>query len=141
MIPEPSQTLADLAQRIATHILPELSSEFAQADAGMILSMLLTLSQDYERAIDARMQDISEMRDLFATLPEQYPDTRRCQDYIDQAPSSLHLPDVNALHGEGLRLLIDVHAWAERHDDSTNAAVWALLRRHSERHKFDLAMP
>ena len=141
MIPYPSQTLADIAQRIATHLLPELDSEFAQADAGLIMGLLLTFSQDYERAIDARMEDIKDMQTLFAALPADTPALEKMRAYVGQAPASLKLADVNQLHGEGLRHLIAVHAWAEAHDEDLDQAIWQLLRRHSERHKFELLMP
>ena len=45
MIPAPGKTLADLALRIMTDLAPELGSNFAQADAGLIAGLLLTMAQ------------------------------------------------------------------------------------------------
>ena len=52
---------------------------------------------------------------------------------------SLKLSDVEALHGEGLRLLIALHAWAEESDEALNARIWDFLVRHTERHRLDLS--
>ncbi len=138
MIPAPGKTLADLALRIATDLMPALNTEFTQADAGLITGLLLTMAQDYERAVDNRMQDMQEINALFAKLSADVPGHEARQTYLAKAPASYHLDHVTALHGEAFEHLIDVHAWAEEHDATLNAAIWELLRAYSERNKFDL---
>lgn len=143
MIPAPGQTLRDLATRIATDLLPSLSTPFSQADAGLITGLLMTMAEDYERAVDNRMRDIAEMRALFeetaANKPADIPGSDARAAFLHQAPASFHLADVTALHAEGFTLLIELHAWAEdAHETELEEAIWALLRTHSERNKFEL---
>ena len=148
MIPYPGKTIADLALRIATDIAPATNSNFAQADSGLITGLLLAVAQDYERAVFNPMADIDEIRVLcqqIIELPEadreKFTAMPACEAFVDAQPRSLMLADVTALHAQALNLLIDIHTWAEEHHDNLNLEVWRLLRRHSERHKFDIPGP
>lgn len=148
MIPYPGKTLTDLAVRIATDIAPATSSNFAQADSGLISGLLLSMAQDYERAVFNPMTDIDEIKTLcrqVLDLPEaeraQFDALNGCEDFLNAEPTSLMLGDVTALHARALDLLIQIHTWAELHHAEINLAVWQLLRRHSERHKFDIPGP
>ena len=138
MIPAPGKTLADLALRIMTDLAPELGSNFSQADAGLITGLLLTMAQDYERAVDNRMRDMADMRALFAGLDTEVPGADGRQAFLAKTPASFRLNDITALHAEGFERLIELHAWAETADPELDAAIWAFLRAHSERNKFDL---
>ncbi len=140
MIPAPGQTLADIATRLATHLLPELGSEYGQADAGLLATLLLTISQDYERAVDNRMTDVEEMRDLFESATGA-PNLNALLEYTQSQPQSLHLRDVNAHHAQGFEYLIELHTWAEHHSADLDTEIWAFLRRHNERNKFDIPGP
>ena len=53
-------------------------------------------------------------------------------------PDSFTHDEVSAWLDRGLAQLIDLHAWAELEDPELNADIWALLDRHSERHKLNL---
>ena len=138
MIPFPGKTLADIAVRIATDLLPSLSSTYAQADAGLITGLLLTMSQDYERAVDNRMQDMQEISSLFATLDESIPGHAARSAYLQQKPASFHLAEVTRLHADAFSCLTDLHAWAETNDATLDATIWQILRAHSERNKYEL---
>ncbi|MCP5178375.1 MAG: hypothetical protein R3E84_22500 [Pseudomonadales bacterium] len=133
MIPAPGRTLTDLAMRLMLGIAPQTTTTFAAADCGLIAQLLLTMGQEFERAVDTRMQDIHELKALFGTAPA---DAARAR-FMGATPASLHLRDVNALHDEGMQLLAILHAQAEADDAALNARIWAFLRAHSERHKFE----
>ena len=130
MIPRPQQAIADLAIRLAMRVAPNTTDTFSAADAGLIAQLMLTVSQEFERSIDSRMSDIADMKTLLADRPQG-------EGYQDMQPASLSLTDVNAVHDEGMRRVIALHAWAEQHDEALNTEIWQYLRRHSERHKFD----
>ena len=139
MIPEPSQTLIDIATRIATHLIPETQSKFAQADAGLIAGLLLAMGQDFERAIANRLTDIDEVKAIIKKCPEHAPGYENYVDFLKEQPASYHLNDVNTLHNLAFEHLIELHAWTEtNHLESLNVDIWQLLRRHSERNKFEL---
>ncbi len=133
MIPEPGRALTDLAMRLLLTIAPQTSNTFAAADSSLVGQLMLTMAQEFERAIATRMQDIDELRDLFASAA---PNAER-DAFQSAAPASLHLRDVNRLHDEGMRLLIELHTDIELSDPALNGRIWNFLRAHSERHKFD----
>ena len=141
MIPFPGRTLQELATRLATHIAPRVEGNFGQADAGLLTGLLLTFAQDFERAVDNRMKDIAQTRQIFRETPGTAPGAEARSAFLSKEPASLQLADVNALHDEAFSLLIDLHAWAEQQDESLNLAIWRLLRDHSERNKFEIPGP
>lgn len=134
MIHNPSQVIQDIAMRLATRVIPELTSEFGQADTGLLVGLLSTLAEDYERAADNLDLDIQALKSLFDQAPE---DAARTE-FVDSVPASLHLRDLTEFHDRGMQLLIELHAWAEINDRRLDRAIWLLLRESSERHKFEL---
>ena len=137
MIPKPSASLTDLAVRLATHIAPGLQDNFSQADAGLLTGLFLTFAQDFERSVGSQMEDITDMQAIFSAAGAS-PMAAECERMSAAKPESYYLDDVTACHAECSELLIQVHAWAESHDDSFNLQIWRYLRAHSERHKFEL---
>lgn len=133
MIPEPGRALTDLAMRLLFNVAPQAANTFAAADAGLVGQLVMTLGQEFERAIATRMQDIDEVKALLRDAPP----TPERQAFLAQRPSSLHLRDVNVVHDTGMRLLSAWHAEVETLDDTLNRRIWAFLRAHSERHKFE----
>lgn len=133
MIPEPGRALTDLAMRLLLTIAPQTANTFAAADSMLVGQLLLTLSQEFECAVATRMQDIDELRDLFAHAPA-HPERLR---FASATPASLHLRDVNRLHDDGMRLLIELHTEVEQTNADLDLRIWQFLRAHSERHKFN----
>jgi hypothetical protein len=104
----------------------------------------MTLAQDYERAIYNRMTDIEEIQQLFRAVLKRkapYPHADVLAAVGEEKPQSLYLQDVDQCHAEYFQQLIALHAWAEQNSDELNQQIWLLLRRHSERNKFDVAGP
>jgi len=139
MIPRPSRALADLAGKLVNDIAPETSSTFAAANSGMIAMLLGALAQDAERAAANRVADIDEMQRLFTRLgpdsdPQRAAERTR---YVERQPASLRLSDLDALHADGMQLLIALHAWAEAHDPDLDRGIWGLLLNHTERNRLD----
>lgn len=124
MIRDLSENLAFLAQRLATEVAPQAANNYAAANSMMIAGLLGTLAQESERAIDTRMTDIAEIRELLGEHAR-----------FADAPESLHLQHVNALHAEAQQALIARHAWAEDNDPELCNAIWTLLRRQVQRHQ------
>ncbi len=133
MIPAPGRALNDLAMRLLLTIAPQTANTFAAADSMLVGQLMLTLSQEFERAVETRMQDIDELQELFSQAPMDAARDR----FAANTPASLHLQDVNALHDEGMRLLIELHTEVELSDPELNLPIWQFLRAHSERHKFN----
>ncbi|MEQ8485944.1 MAG: hypothetical protein RIB46_16415 [Pseudomonadales bacterium] len=139
MIPRLSQGLADLAAKLARDIAPEAGSRYAMANTGMVSMLLGALALDAERAVDARMTDIDEIKSLLRSAPADAEPARQpaAAAFLDRTPRSLRLTDVDAVHAEGMNLLIALHDWAEHHDADLDSRIWDFLVRHSERHRLD----
>jgi len=133
VIPEPGRALTDLAMRLLFNVAPQTANTFAAADAGLVGQLVMTLGQEFERAVSTRMQDIDQMKALLRNAPL----TADRESFLDQQPASLHLRDVNAVHDAGMRLISAWHAEVETTDDQLNRRIWSFLRDHSERHRFD----
>ena len=107
MIPVPGKTLSDIALRVATNLAADARSAYGQADGGMISALLLTLAEDFERAVFNRMTDIDEIKTLCARYPQavdKLSDPTTAKAFADKTPTSLKLADVTALHAEAFEL-------------------------------------
>jgi len=139
MIPQPSRALADLAGKLVNDIAPETSSTFAAANSGMIAMLLGALAQDAERAAANRMADIDAIQRLFTRLTPDCDPGRAVERtrYVERQPTSLRLSDLDALHADGMTLLISLHGWAESNDPELDRSIWDLLLNHTERNRLD----
>lgn len=140
MIPQPSRALADLAGKLVNDIAPETSSTFAAANSGMIAMLLGALAQDAERAAANRMADIDDIQRLFTRLTPDCDPGRAAERtrYVERQPESLRLGDLDALHADGMTLLIALHGWAEANDPDLDRSIWTLLLNHTERNRLDV---
>lgn len=142
MIPQSGRALTDLAVKLATDLAPAMSTEYGAANAGLMSLLLLALAQEQERAVAVRMTDIEEMVALFTTAQRQHTEAAGAAAraaWCEQQPKSLMLSDVDRFHGRGFELLIGLHVVAETEADAElDRAIWDLLARHTERHRFDL---
>lgn len=136
MIPRPHQALQDLAGRIGGRLLPELTDPYAIADTGMVTMLLAMLARELESGVARRLEDGSDLADLFAQ-GRHAPGADAREAFAASRPASLCLTDVNTWLDVGLTLLIDLHAWAESEDPDLDQQIWAWLVRHTDRHRFD----
>lgn len=137
MIPRAHQALADLAGRIGTRIIPELSDPYSAADAGLISLLMTMLCSELETGVQRRMQDGEDLTAVFAGATHA-PGAESRDAFSASRPTSLSLTDVTAWLDQGLALLIELHPWAEETDAELNARIWDFLAKHTERHKFDI---
>ena len=146
MIPHADQALNLLARRLTTALVPDLKSDYAQAD-GMLTGQLMTvLAADLGYGIERRMQDVRAMQELFVAAALQLSDEPLAQSLVQLSrlkPMSLTLKDVDAAHDELTVALLALH---ERVDlpapeadrdklQAINAMIWAYLESHAARHQ------
>ena len=70
---------------VATDILPATNSNFAQADSGLISGLLLSMAQDYERAVFNPMADIDEIYQDTGYNRRHARKTKALLDYLAEA--------------------------------------------------------
>ena len=138
MIPRARQALNDLAGRLGSRVIPELSDPYAQADTGLISLLLSLLGEELENGVANRLADGAALKTLFADSPESAPGAEQRADFCASEPSALTLTAVTDWLDQGLERLIELHAWAEEADEDLNRRIWAFLAEHTERHKFDI---
>lgn len=146
MIPHADQALNLLARRLTTALVPDLKSDYAQAD-GMLTGQLMTvLATELGYGIERRMQDVRAMQELFVAAALQLSDEPLAQSLVQLSrlkPTSLTLKDVDAAHDELTVALLALH---ERVDlpapeadrdklQAINAMIWAYLESHAARHQ------
>ena len=134
MIPNTDDALRMLCQRLMTQLLPDLKTEYSQAD-GMLLGLLMNaIADEIASGINHRMEDIADM----AKLLKQGSAFNNTGNLADQTPASLNLRDVNALHDQFTRELIKLHEIVE-HAGTGKAAgldreIWRYLGTTAGRH-------
>jgi hypothetical protein len=141
MIPRPQQALTDLAMKLMVSIAPETQSSYAASNAGMIAMLMTCLAQEFDRAAAVRTQDLDELATLFTNLPVGVDDTLTADIgvFLRGSPQSLRIEHLNARHAEAMELLIRLHTWAEEHRAmELDRAIWSFLRRHADRHAFQV---
>ena len=134
MIPNTDDALRMLCQRLMTQLLPDLKTEYSQAD-GMLLGLLMNaIADEIGSGINHRMEDIADM----ARLLKQGNTFHHTDNLADQTPTSLNLWDVNALHDQFTRELIKLHEIVEQTSTEEAAAldreIWRYLETTAERH-------
>ncbi len=145
MRPEADAGLGYIAQRLATHIMPALGTEFDVADAGMIAMLLGAVAREYDRAAEIRCQDIEEMRGLFIDASDALGHealAARLRSTATRQPESLHISAINRVHDEFSALLIELHArieddLADVYAKPLNRRIWQYYRNTAARHSFD----
>ncbi len=134
MIPHADGALRMLSQRLMTQLLPDLKSLYSLSDGALIGLLMNAIADETAEGIQRRLDDIGEMKIIF-TAGEALLSSKDKQ-VISTELSSYRLADVNDHHDALTRILVSLHQKTEENDNDTlNQAIWAYLRRHSQRHK------
>lgn len=137
MIPNPGKALRDLAGHLAMSLAPQIPNAFGATNAGLISLLLTLLADEAESGISRRMTDGAELRALFETAGHA-PGQDARERFLGSEPADFSHQAVSTWLDEGMRLLIDLHAWAELEDVALNRRIWDFLYDHTERYKADM---
>lgn len=147
MIPHTPAAIGYIAQRLMTHVAPELRTQFGVADLALIGTLLSMIGQDFERAAEARLLDIREMRDIFSDAENVLKDdtlNARTAEARARPMHDLRITALDEAHAVHSKLLIEVHARVEQHTSGAatqiNLRIWEYLARHAERHSYEAAV-
>jgi len=106
----------------------------------MMADLMQVLAVQMESAVANRHDDLEALRALFRRQSAAAaPGAEARQQFCEQRPLSLRLSDLDALHGEGLRLLIALHRWAEAEDQELDRAIWQFLHDHAARNRLQVS--
>lgn len=139
MIPNGRSSLENLAMKLMTSVAPQTTSMYTAANTGLIAMLLQCLAQEYDRAADARLIDIDEMKAVLASVPPGATTAlvARVESFRVARPASFRVADITMLHAEGLTLLTLAHEHAERAQlNALDEEIWRFLERMADRHAF-----
>lgn len=140
MITRPDRVLHDLAGKLMQDITLDITSRYGQANAVMMADLMHVLAEQAEWAVANRHADLEALRALFTReAAAGAPGAAARRRFCDRQPASLRLSDVDALHAEGLRLLIALHRWAEAEDAALDRAIWQFLHDHAARNRLEVS--
>lgn len=149
MIPQAQTALDLLADKIMTGLSPVISNEYAVIDSLLIAGLMKCLAQDFDRAAQVRMDDLSAMQVLFTDslgVIKQEALRSELQHYIgQQSTPDLSVSALTKAHASASELLIKLHCEVERlcpqpNASDLNQAIWAYLGAHVQRHQYDVAL-
>lgn len=134
MIPNTDKALRMLSQRLMDRLLPDLDSLYYQSD-GMVMGLLMeAIADEVATGIDRRMKDIADMKKLLLKGSH----THNADAAIGSDPLSLSLKDVNQLHDDLTRHLIELQIKVEqdgsREASELNKDIWRYLETTAGRH-------
>lgn len=135
MIPHTDQALRMLSQRLMTQILPDIATEYSMSDGALIGLLMNAIADEAQEGIHRRLEDIAEMRDVFAASGDLL--TEKEQAAITAPLASYRLADVNQVHDALTRVLISLQVRCEQDRQANadvHAAIWKYLKHHTERH-------
>ena len=145
MIPNTPKAIAFLAQRLFTHVLPEQRTNFGVADVALLGLLFEMVGQDFDRAAQARLEDLREMRAIFAqarALALGDALVARLDEAVARDLSDVRVSRLDEAHALHCRVLIELHASIEELGTPEAARldrlVWEHLERHAERHRYDV---
>lgn len=141
MIPYPSNSLGLIASRIGLQLIADLKSEYVMADAGVMAMLLGSMQGEMAEGIERRMTDISAMKSLFTEALKHLDDPllkQKLEAILPVEVLSLRMEDVNQLHDDCSRLLIDLQTNIEESNTGAlvelNEGIWRYLADHADRH-------
>jgi hypothetical protein len=133
-----------LSERMLSHVLPEQRTPFGGFDAALLGLLVEMVGQDFERAAHARLEDIREMRALFAEARPIAGDdalVARMADALARDLSDLRIARLDEVHALHSAVLIELHARIETLGAPAaqlDRRVWEHLERRADRHRYDV---
>jgi hypothetical protein len=145
VIPQSQRAVSYLAQRLLTHVLPDQRTAFGAADVAFLNLVFEMVAQDLERGVQARLEDVRELRAIFAAARRLDPPdslVARLASAESCPLSDLRLGPLDEAHAQHAAALIELHAWVEEQRgpeaERLDREIWRHLERHAERHRYDV---
>ena len=119
MKPSPELVLNQAFAKIAMEMGPALPAGYGQGSATITGVLLLMVAQEFDRAADIRVKENRAMRTLFADAAESADATlaARLRAAADGRDADLSVAVLDRVNGELKKVLIDLHAYAEKAGD------------------------
>ena len=141
MKPRLTDVVAFMARDLPTY-LPQVEPAFLRGRFSVIIGTLNVLAADLDNAVPRRLEENRAFRALFHDAAAVVADpalAARLAEEGAKTSDDLRLSALDADNDRLRALLIDLHVHVEARDDATaralNAAIWAELKRSTDRRK------
>ena len=129
MKPSIDHALTTFTGRFIEKIVPDIRSEFNQSETVTMATLLAVAAEDYDKAADVRVNEISAIKELFRnTECAERGLSERLDALVAKEPVDYRISNLQALVEELNAALIDLHAWADEQDPSLSVRIWSLLK-------------
>ena len=120
MKPDLSLLLNSLAKEVAVKMVPQLDSDYARADGGLVVELLLAAAGDIDTAASRYIEENSKLRSLFSEASSVVGDqelnqelNRELKTAAEEEEQDYTIPTLQKKNDELSRLLIRLHARVE----------------------------
>lgn len=145
MIPRIEGAMDLIIQKLRTSLASQLSTPYDLSDLSLITGLLNALNQELNKGAEVRVRDIEQMKEIFSDAVDYLPAgvlKDSVQDVITLEATSLVLKDLNDLHDECTKVLIELHAWVEDNDmddwaSGINVEIWTFLDKQAGRYQIE----
>ncbi len=138
MKPDTGLLLNSLAREVAVKMVPQLDSDYARADGGLIVELLLAAAGDIDTAASRYIEENSKLRSLFSEASTVVGDEELGQELgqelktaAEEEEQDYKISSLQKKNDELSRLLIRLHARVEVLESSEarkiEDAIWNFL--------------
>ncbi len=134
MKPDTGLLLNSLAREVAEKIVPQLDSDYARADGGLIVELLLAAAGDMDTAAARYIEENRQLRSLFSEASSVVGDeelSRELKTAAEEEEQDYKISSLQKKNDEQSGLLIRLHARVEIMDSGEarkiEDAIWNFL--------------
>ncbi len=146
MKPDVPVALQKLSMTLLVEIAPAVGVEYLQRNSALAAIMLQMAAEEFDRAAARLVEENGALRALFGNAAPGVTDgvlRERLEAAARGTDPDLRISALERTNRDLRGLLIELHAHVEARSDSVSkridAAIWAELRRSTERRTFPLA--
>jgi hypothetical protein len=144
--PDVDLVLRRIAEALLGETAPRVSDDYASRNTSLAAMLLLSAAEEWDRAAARRTEENDALRTLFreaAPCVEDPALATRLADAAARRDGSLRVADLEAANHALRALLVELHAHVEELATPAareiEAAIWAELRRSTERRALSIA--
>jgi hypothetical protein len=144
--PDVPVALQKLSMTLLTEIAPQVGVDYLQRNAALAAIMLQMAAEEFDRAAARLVEENGALRTLFGNAAPGVTDgalRARLEQAARATDPDLHVSALERANRDLRALLIELHAHVEERSDAVSkrieTAIWAELRRSTERRAFPLS--
>jgi hypothetical protein len=144
--PDVPVALQKLSMTLLVEIAPQVGVEYLQRNSALAAIMLQMAAEEFERAAARLVEENGAMRALFGNAAPGVTDgalRERLEAAARGTDPDLRISALERANRDLRALLIELHSHVEERSDSVSkridAAIWAELKRSTERRAFPLS--